>query len=73
MTRSGNPPLINYQLPGQELLIDNTALNKNILSFIKSNNKIKTVILACAWADYRENFKLPEDPSGINTLKFFNS
>ena len=73
LTRSGNPPLLNYQFPGQELLIDNAALNKNILDFIKSNNKIKTIILACAWADYRENYKLPNDPEGINTIEFFNS
>lgn len=73
LTRSGNPPLLNYQFPGQELLIDNSALNKNILDFIKSNNKIKTIILACAWADYRENYKLPDDPTGINTMKLFNS
>ena len=73
LTRSGNPPLLNYQFPGQELLIDNSALNKNILDFIKSNNKIKTIILACAWADYREYNKLPDDPTGINTVKLFNS
>ena len=73
LTRSGNPPLLNYQLPGQELLIDNSALNKNILDFIKSNNKIKTIILACAWADYRENYKLQNDPIGTNTINFFNS
>ena len=73
LTRSGNPPLLNYQFPGQELLIDNSALNKNILDFIKSNNKIKNIILACAWADYREYNKLPDDPTGINTVKLFNS
>lgn len=55
------------------MLINNSALNKNILDFIKSNNKVKTIILACAWADYREKNKLPDDPTGINTVKLFNS
>lgn len=71
LTRSGNPPLLNYQFPGQEL-VDNSILNKNILDFIKSRSDVHTIILACAWADYSDKHRLPDDPTGIKTSRFFN-
>ena len=72
LTRSGNPPLINYQPPRQEI-IDNSILNKNILEFIKSNDNIHTVILACAWSNYRDKNRVPNDPKGEKTVELFNS
>ena len=71
LTRSGNPPLLNYQLPGQRL-IDNSILNKNILEFVKSNTSIHTIFLACAWADYRDKYRIPNDQLGKKTVKLFN-
>lgn len=71
LTRSSNPPLFNYKHPDQEFF-NNSKLNSNILEFIKSHKNIKTVFLSCAWSDYRNKFKLPNDSSGSRTASYFN-
>lgn len=71
LTRSGNPPLLNYEKPGQEL-IEHSILNKKIFDFIKSNEEIHTVFLAANWKNYLQKYKIPNDPLGIKTVNFFN-
>ena len=72
LTKSSNPPLLNYQIPEQQL-VNNTELNQNILEFIKSKNNIHTIFLACAWNDYLKRFKVTNDSQGIKTLKTFEN
>ena len=71
LTRSGNPPLLNYEKPGQEL-IEHSILNKKIFDFIKSNDEIHTVLLAANWKNYWQKYKISDDPLGIKTVNFFN-
>ena len=71
LTRSSNPPLLHYKHPKQDFF-NNSNLNSNILRFIKSHDSLKTVILACAWSDYRDKYRLPSDSSGLETVTKFN-
>lgn len=60
LTRSSNPPLLNFNLMIDGYL--NQNLNKNIFKFISDNKNLHTIILACAWSDYRNKLNSYNNP-----------